>query len=227
MRNSKCCSAAWTWFIAALFALSGSIPLLQAEEGSKQQYSETIAVLQLLHSAEVRAQHRYLAFTKVAISDGHINIAHLFKALAASEAVHARNFKRILGTLGAEVINVELSSITVSTTKENLKFATQVELSEIDIEYPRYIKRITTEAHKEAVKYIKYAWKAEHQHRDLIKEIQSGTGIFFSMLLKRFRNRDSRYYVCQNCGSTITALPVDACPICYKPLDIYLEISAP
>jgi len=220
-------SAAWTWFIAALIAISGNIPSLQAVESQKQQYSETIAVLQMLHAAEVRAQQRYISFSRVAITDGHINIAHLFNALAASEAIHARNFKRILATLGIKAASIDLSSIKASTTQKNLKFATQVELSEIDVEYPRYLKRITPEAHQEALKYIKYAWQAEHQHRDLIKEIQSGTGMFFSMLLKRFRGRNGKYFVCQNCGSTVTELPQDACPICYEPLEIYLEIPLP
>jgi len=219
--------AAWIWFAAALFILLGDTALLHAKDDPAQLYPETISVLQKLHASEVQAHLRYLSFAKVAIADGHTNIAHMFKALAASESIHAKNFKRILSSLGSATTSIDPSSITTSTTKENLKFATNVELSEIDVEYPRYIKRISGEAHEEALKYIKYAWQAEHQHRDLIKEIRSGTGMFFSMLLKRFRGRDGKYYVCQNCGSTVTELPQQACPICYRTLDIYVEVPKP
>ncbi len=236
-----------TWFFAVLFALFGNACLLQAEalqtealpaenlqatdlqveELQKPQYPETIAVLQMLYGGEVRARYRYLEFAKVAKADGHDNIAYLFKAIAHSEAVHEKNFKRILETLGSKAAHVDLSSIKVSTTKENLKYATEVELSEIDTEYPRYIQRVGPEQHAESLKYINYAWEAERQHRALIKEIQGGTGMFFSMLLEHFRKEDSVYYVNQNCGATVTELPLEDCPICHEPLDTYTVVPAP
>ena len=240
-------SAARTCFFAVLFALFGNTSLLhaeavqtealqtenlqaadlQVEEVQKPQYPETIAVLQMLYGGEVRARYRYLEFAKVAKADGHDNIAYLFKAIAHSEAVHEKNFKGILEKLGTTAANVDLSSIKISTTKENLKYATEVELSEIDTEYPRYIQRVGPEKHPEAIEFINYAWEAERQHRELIKEIQSGTGMFFSMLLEHFRKDDSVYYVNQNCGATVTELPLDDCPICHKPLDTYTVVPAP
>ncbi|GAV20199.1 rubrerythrin [Mariprofundus micogutta] len=235
-------SSACLWLFAALFGLFGHIAPLQAEEAEteklqsaelqpeeskKPQYPETIAVLQMLYGGEVRARYRYLEFAKVAKADGHENIAYLFKAIAHSEAVHEKNFSRILESLGTKAATVDLSSIKIETTKENLKYATEVELSEIDTEYPRYIHRVSPEKHLVALEYINYAWEAERQHRELIKEIQSGTGMFFSMLLEHFRKNDSTYYVNQNCGATVTELPLDRCPICHKPLDTYIVVPAP
>lgn len=222
-------SAAWTLFVAALFALIGNTPSLQAKEevAAAQTYTETIAVLQKLYASEVRAREHYRAFTDIALQEGHINIAHMFKAIAASEHVHAKNFKRILKTLGATIYDIDLTSIKVSTTKKNLRYTTEVELSEIDTEYPEYIRRISPERHKEALEYINYAWEAERQHRELIKEIASGTGIFFSVLLQRFKKETSSYYVNQNCGATVHDLPKIECPICHKPLNTYRKIHAP
>ncbi|ATX81928.1 Rubrerythrin [Mariprofundus ferrinatatus] len=239
MQRSFLLPAAVYMFIAALFALTGSMPLLHAEESSEssvslqedavveQKYPETIAVLQLLYGNEVRADHRYKLYSDTAKADGHTNIAYLFKAIAASEQVHAGNFRRILKSLGAEVPEIDLSAIKSSTTQENLKYATDVELSEIDKEYPRYIKRTATENHPEANEYINYAWEAERQHRELIKEIKSGTGFFFSTLLDRFRENKSVYYVNQNCGATVMELPAEDCPICHKPLDTYIKVPKP
>ncbi|MES0371663.1 MAG: rubrerythrin family protein, partial [Mariprofundaceae bacterium] len=208
----------WVLFIATLFALISNIPLVQAEEAAKKAYPETVAVLQMLHVSEIRARDHYLAFADKALKEGHTNIAHLFIAIADSEKVHAGNFRRILKGFGVQPAGVKPASVEVSTTKNNLKYATKIELAEIDKDYPRYIKRIKPEMHDEALEYITYAWQAEQQHRDLIKEIQSGTGMFYSMLLKYFRSNPSKFYVNQNCGTTVRELPEDACPICHQPL---------
>jgi len=227
MSNTTYPYAGWSWFIAILFSIAGSAPAVQAGENLIQKHPETIAVLHMLYGGEIRATRRFKAFAKTAVDEGHLNIAYMFKAIAASEAIHARNFKNILTTFGITVPNIDSSSIKSTTTKENLQYASEIELSEIDVEYPRYIQRISPERHQEALKYINYAWEAERQHRELIKEIQGGTGIFFGVLLERFRDKSNKYYVCQHCGATVTELPPEACPICYKPLDIYLEITKP
>jgi len=219
-------SAAHRWFIAALLAISGHIPLLQAEESQTQTFQETIAVLHMLYGSETRANHRYEAYAKTAIEEEHRDIAHMFKAIAASEAVHARNFKRILTDLGESVPQVDLSSVKSATTENNLKYASEIELAEIDVDYPRYIHRISPESHQETLKYINYAWETERQHRELIKETLSGTGIFFGVLLEQFKDKHERYYVHQHCGATVSELPLDECPICHKPLDNYREIHA-
>lgn len=219
-------AAAWTPFIAAaLLAIVGNSTLLYAAESAR--YPETVAVLQMLHGSEVRAQTRYLIFADVALAEGHKPVAHMFRALADSESVHANNFKRILGTLGVSTHPVDTTSIKAGSTKKNLRYATDVELAEIDKEYPRYLGRIKAEGHSEARQYITYAWEAERQHRELIQEIRSGTGIFFGLLLERFREGPEHYYVNQNCGATVHKRPDGPCPICQTPPETYKEIPAP
>jgi len=218
------------WVGIGLAALAIPRPLWAVTD-PQVSYSETIAVLKLLYSGEVESGLRYNAFEARALKDGHVNIAHMFAAIAASEAVHARHFSELLVRMGIEVeppdaIAAQLD-LSAGTTKENLRYATNVELAEIDTRYPQYLRRIKSEQHTSAVKHITYAWKAEQQHRQLIKDIQSGTGIFFGMLLERFRSTTTRYFVCQNCGSTLTALPSQRCPICAFPLSWYKEIPLP
>lgn len=216
------------FLIAAVLLMQvGSIPASQADEGPVRQYPETVSVLQELYGNEIRAGCRYQLYSDAAMKDGYRNIAHLFKALAVSEAVHARQFKRILASLGVQARAVDLSGIKASGTKKNLKHATEVELAEIDKEYPNYLRRIGPEGHEDAMKYVNYAWLSERQHRDLIKKIQSGTGMFFHMLVKYFYENDSLYYVNENCGSTVVALPAGQCPICHMPVDTYREVPRP
>jgi rubrerythrin len=152
---------------------------------AQSRYRETITVLQTLYQDEVQAFNDYQAYAKKAESEKYFNIAKLFISIAASESIHARNFKKILSDLGAEAEEILGFEPKVSSTRKNLKLATSVELEEIDNKYPQFIKQITPENHAEAIQYITYACKAEKQHRALLKKIKSGTGIFFGLLTKR------------------------------------------
>jgi len=216
------------WLGTGLAALAIPRPLWAVED-PQLSYRETIAVLQMLYRGEVESRLRYNAYEAQALKDGYADIALMFAAIAASESVHAKNFSDLLARMGVETESPEALARTidlaVGSTKENLRYATDVELAEIDLRYPQYLKRIKGEQNKSAVKHITYAWKAEQQHRELIKEIQSGTGIFFGMLVARFRSQKARYFVCQNCGSTLTVMPSEKCPICGFPLSWYEEIK--
>ena len=214
------------WIGAGLTALAIPRPLWSVENPGSA-YSETIAVLTKLYHGEVESHRRYKAYEKQALKEGHSNIAHLFAATADSEAIHAKRFNEILTKLGAPPETGSASHFKVGSTKENLKYATDVELAEIDTHYPEYLARIRNEKHSKAIKYITYSWKAEQQHRELISDIRSGTGIFFGMLAERFRTTKVRYFVCQNCGSTLTAMPKEKCPVCTFPISWYKEIPLP
>lgn len=192
---------------------------------AQSRYRETITVLQTLYQDEVQAFNDYQAYAQRAESEKYPNIAKLFISIAASESIHARNFKKILSDLGATAEEIPGFEPKVSSTRKNLKLATSVELEEIDNKYPQFIKQITPENHAEAIQFITYAWKAEKQHRALLKKIKSGTGIFFGLLTKRIEGSPSPYFVCQNCGSTLSEIPGSACPICGGPSAKYIEIK--
>lgn len=181
---------------------------------AQTQYPKTISVLETAYNGEIQAFHTYVAYAEKANSENYTNIAKLFVALAASEAIHAHNFKTLLSELGVEVTEPREIQIEVSVTKENLNKATKVELQEIDTKYPQFIKKIEPEKHEGAIRNITYAWESEKQHRALIRKIQSGTGMFFGMLSKKIEETPMEYFVCQNCGSTLRELPQGNCPIC-------------
>ncbi len=227
MDSAKLRAAGLVYVLIALVAILGNSGISQASEKALSQYPETIAVLSMLYESEVKAGYRYQLYAKAALREGHDNIAHMLTAMAASEAVHAKSFKYMLSLMGVVPAKVDLSAINAAKTKDNLKFATEVELSEIDKEYPHFLKRIKAEGHVEAIRNIEYAWQAEKQHRALIKEIKGGTGMFFNMLLKYFRTNPTHYYVNDICGATVTEIPADKCPICHHPVLTYREIPKP
>jgi rubrerythrin len=191
---------------------------------TQSEYQETISVLQALHQDEMQAMHNYQAYANKAVSQKYPNIGKLFMTLAASETVHARNFKGCLATLGIADATIPQQPVRVESTRKNLKYAIAVELEEIDQKYPQVLEQIKPENHTAAIQYITYAWESEKQHRELLKKIQSGTGVFFGLLIKRIEGNPYQYFVCQNCGSTLSEIPASACPVCGGPPAKYKEI---
>ena len=187
-------------------------------------YNKTISILESAYRGEMQAVHTYLAYAKKADSENYKNIAYLFLAFATSESIHARNFKTLMSELGVDVKEKQDHQIEVYSTKKNLKKATEDELKEIDTQYPQFIAEIELEKCEAAIRHITYAWKAEKQHRDLIRKIRSGTGIFFGLLTKKIEETPIQYFVCQECGSTLTEFPKDNCPICKGPVANYERI---
>lgn len=138
MKSLPPCSA---WLPASLFCL---VLLCLPVTADAQPYPQTIAALQERYADEMIAHQKYGAFARHALQEGYPAIAHLFSALATSEAVHARNFARLLHELGqpplAPAVDLELSS-----TRAHLRQTATVEADEIDQEYPAILQRIEAE----------------------------------------------------------------------------------
>ncbi len=196
-----------------------------AAEQQQQSYAKTIAALQQRYMDEVTAHQKYNAYALRAEEEDYPNIAHLFRSLAASEGVHARNFRRLLSDLGIKAKLPEKPDINIATTKDNIWQATTVEADEIDNEYPKILESIVADNHKQAILFITYAWEAEKQHRDLMLKIKKASKRFFWILTGYIEGEPTRYYVCQICGSTLTELPDKHCPICKHPASDYKEVA--
>ena len=200
-----------------LFSVPSAVP--------QSKYPETIATLQTAYRNEIQAHLNYLAYARKANSENYPNMAYLFCGFAASEWIHARDFRQILSELDGQVKETPKPDVKVFNTKANLKNALDFELKDIDQRYPQLIEKIKPEKHEAAIRDITYAWESEKQHRDLIQKMQSGTGIFFGLLAKKIEETSVRYFVCQICGSTVVELPKDSCPICKGSVSGYKEVE--
>lgn len=198
-----------------------------APSGSAAKYPVTTAAMQERYQDEVRAFHKYSAYSHQAIEEGYPNIAYLFTSLAASESVHARNFKDLLHGFGVQPGPVSDMDMKVSKTKNNLKEATTVEADEINHKYPAIVKEISPENNQKAIEVTTWAWKAEEQHRKLIVQMQENVVRWWGIVSSRIEEKPVTYYVCQVCGSTLIKVPKDKCPICDSPVSSYKEIPPP
>ena len=208
------------WLFAGLVFLSSPGTAVATEAGA---YPKTAIALHERYADEVIAHDKYGAFADHAFKEGYPAIAHLFRTLAYSEAVHAKNFARLLREMGQEPL-MPAVVFNLTSTKELLQLAAAVEAAEIDKEYPAILQRISKEQNEPAMRFITYAWKAEQQHRDLIVQIKKAASWYFGMLVSKIEGSPTRYYVCQICGSTVMQMPGKQCPICDHPPEQYQEV---
>ena len=156
--------------------------MTKSEEGLKTAFA-----------GESQANRKYLAFAKQAEKDGLPGIAHLFRAAAAAETVHAHNHLRTLGG--------------IKTTKENLKEAIEGEFHEFTSMYPEFINDAKTESNAAAERTFNYANEVEKIHHELYKKaldaVENGKDL-----------KDDDIYVCSVCGYTHEGEAPDKCPVC-------------
>ncbi len=153
---------------------------------------------------ESQANRRYIFFSAKADSDGHKQVARLFRAAAESETVHASNHFDVIGG--------------VKTTKENLEGAGCGEEYEFTKMYPAFITEAKSEKNKRAEVSFDYANKVEKIHYRLFQKaldiLNSGKPL-----------ADKPYFVCQRCGNTVEGEAPEKCPICGAPRSSFKRID--
>lgn len=183
--------------------------------------AKSIAALKEGVAAETAAYRRYVEFGRYAKRDGYNGLAYLYTALATSELIHAQNYTRVLATLGEMVGEVEAATVPVGTAKENLIYAAERELNSIEKTYPDLLKAVEAEGHADSIAVVQYSWTSHKQHLDIIEKIRRWSPKFFESVAKKIDESTDRYFVCQICGSTVTEIPKDVCPVCKEPPSKY------
>ena len=186
----------------------------------------TISVLKLAYVSEKTAAEKYVGYSQKAVEEQFPNIAYLFSAMAASEHIHAENYKRILHTLNASA-DKPASRIAPTDTKSNMINAADSELTKIKQTYPDFLAKLEPEEHEQAIASCTYSWKSHKQHQAQIMEIKKYSKLFFGPVAKEIEESDFDFHVCQNCGSTLDEAPGSAYVICGQPPSNYRKIARP
>jgi rubrerythrin len=156
--------------------------------------------LRAAFAGESQAAQKYLVFAEQADEEGLPNIANLFRAISYAETRHARNHLRVLKGINA--------------TADNLAVAHAGESFEIDEMYPAYGEIAKTQANAQASRSIKYAIKAEQDHRRMYAEAREkalGGGDIAAAPVS----------VCEICGHTVIGDVPDKCPVCAASKEYY------
>lgn len=144
-------------------------------------------------AGEGEANRKYLAFAEIAEQQGYPQVARLWRAAAAAEAIHAKNHMRALGML--------------NSTQENLKSAVEGEQNEFTTMYPRFIKTAEQAGRKDAAQSMEWAFKVEQLHHAMFRADLED-------LMHGKKPASQVYWVCSVCGNTVAGTPPKQCNIC-------------
>lgn len=157
-----------------------------------------------LHNAfvgEAKAYQRLLEYAKKAEEEGVPQIAHLFRAIAASEGVHSRRHFRLLEA--------------VKDTQTNLENAFQQENTVNGNYYPKMIKEAEEDKEEAAVVIFSQ-----------IRDVEGVHGKLYRKALDHVMEEISiDYYICEVCGYVHEKEIPDNCPICNATKDKFYKVA--
>lgn len=183
--------------------------------GAEKKANPTLENLQKAFNGESNAHARYLAFAKKADEEGYAGAASLFRAAANAEETHAKRFSETIKKMGAEP-KAEVKEPEVKSTKENLQAALAGESEERDKMYPEFMKAAREAGDKAAVRVFNFAKSAEGDHAKFYKEAVDN--------LDSWKAKKD-FFVCQECGRTVTEMPTTKCPVCGEPPSFYKKVA--
>ncbi|MFA4964760.1 MAG: rubrerythrin family protein [Thermoleophilia bacterium] len=149
--------------------------------------------LKAAFAGESQAAEKYMVFAEQADEEGLPNIANLFRAISFAETRHARNHLRVMKG--------------INSTADNLAVAFAGESFEIDEMYPAYAAISKSQKNIQATRSVKYALKAELDHKWMYAEARERA--------LEGKDRDAKpVSVCLICGHTVIGDVPDKCPVC-------------
>lgn len=168
--------------------------------------SKTTDNLKEAFAGESQANRKYTLFAAKAEQDGYPQIAKLFRAAAAAEAVHVANHLKVLNGIG--------------TTAENLTAAVEGENYEVTSMYPPMITEAEAAGEKRAVTSFRWAFEVEKTHEALYRAALELLEVGQANAKEPFD-----YYVCPVCGHTHPRTAPDKCPVCGAPGSRFERVS--
>lgn len=198
-----------------LTLIIGAAFLLVAVPAQAKVSAQLIKDLNEAYQGESNASNRYAEFAKKAESDGYPEVAKLFRATSASEAIHREEHKKAILKLGGKVEEFQLDQVKLGTTAENLEAAIKGETYENETMYPEFMALAEKEDARPAMRSLRFAMETEKAHAKLYRAALDNLG----------NQGPVNYYVCQVCGMTVTELPAEKCKVCRQPVDEYKKIS--
>jgi rubrerythrin len=191
--------------LALVAALIGTRTYPAAGPVSRPASEGTLSNLQAAFNGESNAHARYVAFARQADAEGYTQVASLFRAAARAEQIHAASHAAVIKKMGGQP-KADLQEPEVKATRENLEAALKGETYERDTMYPTFIKQARAENNHAAVRTFTFAGNAEAEHARLYRDALDN--------LESWKGGKRDFFVCDVCGMTLTALPVDGCPSC-------------
>jgi len=158
-------------------------------------------------AAESMSSIAYDVLAEKALEEGFPNAARLLRAIAFSEAMHAKRFFRELRDEAGRHAITAMAGFGVRATRDNLIQAIESEELIVEDMYATYIRTAQAKGEQSAAECFEQASLTEKGHQQLCRRvldaIDSGQDL-----------PDDPFHVCQFCGNTLEGDVPRACPIC-------------
>ena len=162
---------------------------------------ETTGNLRKAYEGESKAVTRLKIFADKADEEEYDSVAKLFRAVADSESIHARNCLRLLKE--------------IKDTETNLSDSLATEQKIAQVGYSSFIAQAEAEENNVATQMFTWARDVEEQHEKLY-------AIALEHLLAE---EEPTYYVCDVCGYVADGTVPDKCPVCGSPAKVFYEVT--
>lgn len=169
----------------------------------------TADFLRSAYGGESMAHMRYLIWGEHANKNGSPNIGRLFKAIAHAEYVHAQNHFIVLKNETGGFKVAAGGEFGLQSIAENLVWAIEGELGEVNQMYPVYMNAAELQGEKDAVRSFHYALEAEKIHADMFAQARE-----YALKGQDMPIGNDKVYICPVCGFTHIGEHSDACPVC-------------
>ncbi len=165
--------------------------------------SKTNENLYKAFEGESKASVRLKIYAEKADEEGYPGIAKLFRAIAESESIHAKNNLRMLGE--------------IKDTETNLSESLARETKIAGVAYRDFIATAEQEANNNAALMFTWARDVEEVHAKLYEKA----------LEHLLAEEEPTYYICAVCGFVSDGKIPDKCPVCGSPSQAFFESPPP
>ena len=155
--------------------------------------------LHMAYEGEAKASVRLKVYAQKADEEEYSGVARLFRAIAESEAIHARNNLRLLGE--------------VKDTETNLSDSFAHETKIAQVQYGDFIGQAEGEGNENAARMFTWARDVEDVHAKLYEKA----------LEHMLAEEETAYYVCEVCGYVADGQIPEKCPVCGSPSKVFFE----
>lgn len=148
---------------------------------------------------ESKASVRLKVYAEKADREEYAGVAKLFRAVAESEAIHARNNLRLMGS--------------VKDTETNLSDSFARETKIAQVAYGGFIAGAEGEGDENSARMFTWARDVEEVHAKLYEKA----------LEHLLAEEEPRYYICDVCGYVTDGEIPDICPVCGSTSEVFFE----
>jgi rubrerythrin len=160
---------------------------------------ETRNNLHTAYEGESKASVRLKAYADKAVKEEYPGVAKLFRAVAESEAIHARNNLRLLDE--------------VKDTETNLSDSLAREQKIAGVGYSGFIAEAESEGDENSARMFTWARDVEEVHAKLYEKA----------LEHLLAEEEPTYYICDVCGYVADGGIPDKCPVCGSDAKVFFE----